>query len=198
MCGENHGLRHRAHRPRGSPPRVRGKRKSKSHYKSKTRITPACAGKTSRNYLLSCKSQDHPRVCGENKDRMNLAEMIKGSPPRVRGKRKTIETYLQGGRITPACAGKTGAQPCTALASEDHPRVCGENRVFPSGRQGVSGSPPRVRGKQELIQFVRSTARITPACAGKTDRFKSAKKKVEDHPRVCGENSLSLSALYAS
>ena len=32
-------------------------------------------------------------------------------------------------RITPACAGKTLKIPVRYFATEDHPRVCGENRM---------------------------------------------------------------------
>ena len=37
-------------------------------------ITPACAGKTPRISQAACSSQDHPRVCGENRhaDTMGL------------------------------------------------------------------------------------------------------------------------------
>ena len=33
-------------------------------------------------------------------------------------------------------------------------------------------------------------ARITPACAGITGLYCAALEKVEDHPRVCGNNIL--------
>ena len=49
----------------GSPPRVRGKARFSRRRTNRTRITPACAGK-SHHRLTRCQpSQDHPRVCGE-------------------------------------------------------------------------------------------------------------------------------------
>ena len=49
--------------------------------------------------------------------------------------------------ITPACAGKT-QRHCGGLEPlEDHPRVCGENRIAEMIIAGRMGSPPRVRGK---------------------------------------------------
>ena len=36
--------------------------------------------------------------------------------------------------------------------------------------------------------------RITPACAGKTKRYGTARDSYKDHPRVCGENGTALLA----
>ena len=54
--------------------------------------------------------------------------------------------------------------------------------------RNMLGSPPQVRGK--LIVFFLSNAytRITPAGAGKTCRGKYINRRIQDHPRRCGEN----------
>ena len=52
------------------------------------------------------------------------------------------------------------------------------------------GSPPRMRGKLQEKIPVLFDDRITPAYAGKTTGCKYADVTDEDHPRVCGENSL--------
>ena len=49
-------------------------------------ITPAHAGKTEISAARKCKSQDHPRACGENLAVLVLSAAEKGSPPRMRGK----------------------------------------------------------------------------------------------------------------
>ena len=85
----------------------------------------------------------------------------------MRGKDTPIgETGAMSG-ITPAYAGKSMVTFLLNLASEDHPRVCGEKKVMRgakdkrmdhprvcgekedrSGRtSGAPGSPPRMRGK---------------------------------------------------
>ena len=52
-------------------------------------------------------------------------------------------------RITPACAGNSGAYLDPEEICEDHPRVCGEQcGVFFTLENGV-GSPPRVRGTDQ-------------------------------------------------
>ena len=52
VCGENKGCCARLTQTRGSPPRVRGKLSRTATLRSLPRITPACAGKTSRYDLL--------------------------------------------------------------------------------------------------------------------------------------------------
>ena len=148
VCGENftgacgHRLRG------GSPPRVRGKRISEVTLINLLRITPACAGKTAKRIFRDVKGKDHPRVCGENDNAGNLIRDCWGSPPRVRGKRRSSRRR--------------------SVSGQDHPRVCGENirQVIKVSR--VSGSPPRVRGKRGTTSGGGEPARITPACAGKT------------------------------
>ena len=50
-----------------------------------------------------------------------------GSPPHVRGKLIIIFVKWVNSGITPACAGKTIAQPSEKPPNWDHPRMCGEN-----------------------------------------------------------------------
>ena len=128
-------------------------------------------------------------MCGENEIDANKYPFGRGSPPRVRGKLigKTVIMRLE--RITPACAGKTYCHQFRTRANWDHPRVCGENnRSKNSAKTGV-GSPPRVRGKPGLLMTAPVLLRITPACAGKTQQGLAHPVRVEDHPRVCGENA---------
>ena len=111
------------------------------------RITPAGAGKTEKGIILECPKWDHPRGCGENATEYCLRNDYDGSPPRVRG--KLYETFqgLSGRRITPAGAGKTLSLCGKTSPEQDHPRGCGENSLVCIYKQGVVGSPPRVRGK---------------------------------------------------
>ena len=90
----------------GSPPRGRGKVQQRRSTGKQTGITPAWAGKSiSRNWDgKMCK--DHPRVGGEKASIVPNPAIIKGSPPRGRGKEHKAEIWRQGYRITPAWAGK--------------------------------------------------------------------------------------------
>ncbi len=75
------------------------------------------------------------------------------------------------------------------LYSTDHPRVCGEHKMWFVTMILIVGSPPRVRGTRHIQTQTRAKGGITPACAGNThtSSFASADKK--DHPRVCGEHT---------
>ena len=53
----------------GSPPQVRGKQTERNEMDTSRRITPAGAGKTEIQYMLDREIKDHPRRCGENKEK---------------------------------------------------------------------------------------------------------------------------------
>ena len=154
---------------------------------------------------------DHPRRCGENLYQYSFSPPSTGSPPQVRGKHKEGLIFISRDRITPAGAGKTGIASIYSKAERDHPRRCGENcyNVFivqprkgsPPQVRGKRtdtrrltahcGSPPQVRGKQKDCHPIRHGDRITPAGAGKTAKIKILCCSHRDHPRRCGENSIS-------
>ena len=127
VCGEN-GTQSSIFRPVvGSPPRVRGKLKGKIFFIAMCGIIPAWAGKTKRPSASPNRQKDHPRVCGENPTCSIIFFVFGGSPPRVRGKLGVRIARPLIVRITPACAGKTTAVFFFNIASQDHPRACGEN-----------------------------------------------------------------------
>ena len=103
------------------------------------------------------------------------------------------------GRITPACAGKSGLAAAQKLLNQDHPRMCGEK--VKRGYRGETpvGSPPHVRGKDEQFRGGEWIVGITPACAGKREKKEEKPVHFMDHPRMCGEkHSASLSSLSAT
>ncbi len=105
----------------------------------------------------------------------------------MRGKAQSSMHICQMYRITPACAGKSRAAAGAAAPAWDHPRVCGEKSLFPNGIIPCVGSPPRVRGKVSPSNSAGHKAGITPACAGKSNRYQLENQYRRDHPRVCGE-----------
>ena len=133
-----------------------------------TRITPACAGKTSRKSVHRLPTWDHPRVCGKNSRGISNVGSGLGSPPRVREKPSALIFCSRSTGITPACAGKTWLGIDTHTLDRDHPRVCGKNFDYGCCYLDFTGSPPRVREKQPSSLIAKDKAGITPACAGKT------------------------------
>ena len=75
--------------------------------------------------------------------------------------------------------------------------MCGENYSTPKKHRMLSGSPPRVRGKPASSRTMIWSARITPACAGKTLFRDVLLDVMGDHPRVCGENYPTITSLIS-
>ena len=188
-CGENPVQSLKIFASKGSPPRMRGKLTGSQHSLHRTGITPAHAGKTVRTARPSTRRRDHPRACGENPLASRKAMLKEGSPPRMRGKRSTTFPRAMCTGITPAHAGKTSCFPRTPRPDRDHPRACGENAICLPGTKPPVGSPPRMRGKHDLLLLLRTHVGITPAHAGKTKRKPKLFGLSGDHPRACGENT---------
>ena len=106
-CGENQRRLAVYCDSTGSPPQVRGKPIYRNGVYTYFRITPAGAGKTSAITQLPRIYRDHPRRCGENDVRLRKFDPVPGSPPQVRGKRRTPRGQSAQAGITPAGAGKT-------------------------------------------------------------------------------------------
>ena len=147
VCGEKAFFSGKFDETKGSPPRVRGKGNESAVGLVVQRITPACAGKSCPPQAPTFTRQDHPRVCGEKLTARPRPRLIKGSPPRVRGKACRCPPLDTNQRITPACAGKRSGWPAVLSEPRDHPRVCGEKMFGKNSNIQDVGSSPRVRGK---------------------------------------------------
>ena len=108
----------------------------------------------------------------------------------MRGKRHFLASSNFRLGITPAGAGKTFLDEPEKEEQWDHPRRCGENFAGMDKPEGMTGSPPQVRGKLERLHEDCAITGITPAGAGKTRRCCAHRPKFQDHPRRCGENGL--------
>ena len=131
-------------------------------------------------------------MCGENLTEGTEIGRKLGSPPHVRGKLLFKIKIFVNRRITPACAGKTDASDDYISPELDHPRMCGENSFVPSSASSNKGSPRHVRGKPTIKSRLAQAMGITPACAGKTFVQALQISICQDHPRMCGENVMTL------
>ena len=86
----------------------------------------------------------------------------------MRGKVKQDGSTLCRCRITPAYAGKRLRRQAPRCQSEDHPRLCGEKRMYTLLDLLPWGSPPPMRGKVKYHGKGLYLHRITPAYAGKS------------------------------
>ena len=153
-------------------------------------LIPACAGKTTKPSRPHAKTRAHPRVCGENVLATVQSTTLRGSSPRVRGKRRYESEHVLYRGLIPACAGKTRRAGEGLPFHGAHPRVCGENSVYVHYDDAGGGSSPRVRGKLGSAGKSMTNFGLIPACAGKTHSTCRAKLPCRAHPRVCGENSI--------
>ena len=129
MCGKKPKVMNLVLVRPGSPPHVRGKELRTAFKPCRLGITPACAGKSGKGSHRTDRGQDHPRMCGEKGAPCRWGSRWRGSPPHVRGKDGKTPLLLDAGRITPACAGKSGWPSFGPPAHQDHPRMCGEKRI---------------------------------------------------------------------
>ena len=125
-----------------------------------------------------------------------LSFTIGGSPPRGRGKAKVIVVILHNFGITPAWAGKSLCCPLPPTSFADHPRVGGEKQKSLLLSSITSGSPPRGRGKVEILCQLNGILRITPAWAGKSGRKRMSALQQGDHPRMGGEKNKELEGVW--
>jgi len=89
-------------------------------------ITPACAGKRLPEERTARMPGDHPRVREEETETANVSFLLRGSPPRARGRGLLLVVEVGGVGITPACAGKRSSSGVVGCLPGDHPRVRGE------------------------------------------------------------------------
>ena len=195
VCGGNLVDTYRTPFWTGPSPRVRGKRFQRVLERVSAGSIPACAGETSARRRPARSPRVHPRVCGGNIGRRPDTVINPGPSPRVRGKRQVAAArHFELGSI-PACAGETSSPPASPPRAGVHPRVCGGNRYFGFSRRRRRGPSPRVRGKHaERGSGARARGSI-PACAGETWRSGTGPRASRVHPRVCGGNTSSRTAL---
>ena len=140
-------------------------------------IIPARAGSTPRVHGDSLETWDHPRSCGEHKDRYHRYLPNEGSSPLVRGARDTRRGLLRYDR--------------------DHPRSCGEHRRHAIAENISLGSSPLVRGAPPICASLLALRRIIPARAGSTPGRSGRNLPQQDHPRSCGEHGPIVTLVYS-
>ena len=133
-------------------------------------ITPAYAGKRLWCRGHSAPGQDYPRICGEKRVAVVRPAAAPGLPPHMRGKKRRPRRFRWG-------------------SGKDHPRICGEKQRTLAIQDEPQGLPPRMRGKDCGVADMVLPVRITPAYAGKSQRWRQSIPPLQDHPRICGEKA---------
>ena len=159
------------------------------------RNTPARAGTTAQQLGLGHKITEHPRAGGDDDESHRALSIKSGTPPRGRGRPLQGPGLSQSVRNTPARAGTTSVQWSRTRRRGEHPRAGGDDRSRILARIGLSGTPPRGRGRRVGGGHDLSRDRNTPARAGTTRISGEAGRATEEHPRAGGDDDLERSAL---
>ena len=152
-------------------------------------LIPACAGQTSTRNRWTLTPGAHPRVCGADTTTRHPPWTSLGSSPRVRGRRRFIDTAPPVTGLIPACAGQTGNRTRSSRTRRAHPRVCGSDWRCRRYLPGAPGSSPRVRGRPVQLALRCFRPGLIPACAGQTTETVRPCPRRRAHPRVCGADS---------
>ena len=107
VCGEQATARTPPRSRRGSSPRVRGTGYTCCPVSVQRRFIPACAGNSPTIVPAAYINTVHPRVCGEQRRKLNQHVLETGSSPRVRGTGVAQLRVAFAGRFIPACAGNS-------------------------------------------------------------------------------------------
>ena len=132
--------------------------------------------------------KDHPHLCGEHRNPVEVVPPRAGSPPPVWGTPTTVDGAVVEEGITPTCVGNTNIGIMQIAAVEDHPHLCGEHDSMFTQSQARIGSPPPVWGTHRTSCRVTSTRGITPTCVGNTYIKRRENVLLKDHPHLCGEH----------
>ena len=107
VCGEDKRGSFCRMSSKGPPPRMRGRQRRLVLLANPLGTTPAYAGKTLRCVWRVSGGRDHPRVCGEDENVLDISGAMPGPPPRMRGRPHCHYVYWGSEGTTPAYAGKT-------------------------------------------------------------------------------------------
>ena len=79
-----------------------------------------------------------------------------------------------------------------AFLDWDHPRACGDHIPLSVDSIPYAGSSPRMRGSRRRESVFHKSLRIIPAHAGITQDAQQRSEPNPDHPRACGDHTISL------
>src|SRR3546814_14976411 len=87
------------------------------------------SGNSGADRRTGCTTPVHPRVCGEQWDRLKGTHQIGGSSPRVRGTVGYGRNFYLTRRFIPACAGNRGKQSHGRIIQRSEERRVGKECV---------------------------------------------------------------------
>ena len=108
-------------------------------------------------------------MCGADKWRDDMHDVVKGSSPRVRSGLWRVAVHPVRIGIISACAERTVAGKADKDHKQDHLRVCGADNGLPTDQSSWVGSSPRVRSGPTVAPTGVAAVGIISACAERTE-----------------------------
>ncbi len=170
----------------GSSPRWRGGPDMVRDAVADDGVIPALAGRTRVGHVRSVCQGGHPRAGGADICTSSPAIVMYGSSPRWRGGPPCARRLVRGHGVIPALAGRTAAQPSSFQPNTGHPRAGGADARHVGASERVTGSSPRWRGGQGLVDQIADLDGVIPALAGRTCFDPPAAITCGGHPRAGG------------
>ena len=185
-CGGSSEATMRLIQSQGTSPRVRGKPHAHGQLIEVERYIPARAGEAPWCPPRSCLRRVHPRACGGSETSDEVAIVMGGTSPRVRGKPADAQGSVVEAGYIPARAGEARPKPHPKPCRTVHPRACGGSLLDDPHVQPVGGTSPRVRGKPDRVGLQGPRGGYIPARAGEATPAYSGPHSPVVHPRACG------------
>ncbi len=181
----------------GTPPHRRGGQSGSPYCPSRSRNTPASAGRTCSPRWPGSSTSEHPRIGGEDRRAAAFLSSMRGTPPHRRGGRRGVRALDHLHRNTPASAGRTCSPRWPGSSTSEPPRIGGEDDAASGPWITSNGTPPhRQGGRSRHLQRHRNH-RNTPASAGRTGVSLVVSMQRAEHPRIGGEDAGSSGASSA-
>ena len=174
-----------------TPPRVWGRRKNNFRTYTPGGNTPTRVGKTFQILKKKTRGKKHPHACGEDPVNKRQTGRMGETPPRVWGRLVVVVFANCLTRNTPTRVGKTLRLLLCVVQHQKHPHACGEDVALPLPHLVVSETPPRVWGRPEREEAIRTMPGNTPTRVGKTTGYRGSGDRREKHPHACGEDKKS-------
>ncbi len=182
----------------GSPPRAWGRCTVSLITDNKVRFTPACVGTMRPVSVTTACRTVHPRVRGDDFPNCSARSYRPGSPPRAWGRSRLSLCHCPHLRFTPACVGTITLHYIAQGDNSVHPRVRGDDTPTSFTNATGNGSPPRAWGRSGQQRPSPSPSRFTPACVGTIAIGRSRWTRRPVHPRVRGDDTDILAAIWGS
>ena len=168
LRGEDRRTEGNPRREGETPPLTRGRLGAAKTRETRSRNTPAYAGKTPSRKTFADASRKHPRLRGEDESIRFSSRNHSETPPLTRGRRRASPVGRARSRNTPAYAGKTTDPRRSAWRCRKHPRLRGEDPPKSKPTRSRWETPPLTRGRPSGFNAIGRGFGNTPAYAGKT------------------------------